>query len=323
MTQDEFRSIYEKVPVVELSNSVVQTPLVSICVQTYQHGDFIEDCLNGIIEQVTDFPFEVLLGEDGSKDKTRSICLRYAKRYPDKIRLFLHDRRNNIFVNGHPTGRFNFLNNIYKSNGKYIALCEGDDFWTDSSKLQRQFEYLQRNESCHVCGSGWSISDSEGNRTGAIIFPEVYRYNFADVMHGRAKYRTCTLLIRKDKIDWNKLTNPVLMGDKLLMLNLLYSGGYAVNLPLNMATYRVHSGGLWSGKKKNLKIRDYYFFFKDHFQDLFPGHDLHVEILVKQYGIKLFAQAVRELDFKNCMEYARYFSLRPIFLKTFLIQLIR
>src|SRR5690606_4409195 len=114
-------------------------PVVSVCVQTYQHAPYIRECLDSILMQKTDFPFEILLGEDESSDGTREICIEYAEKFPDKIKLFLHRRENNIQIFGYPTGRFNFLTNLYSSNGKYIAICEGDDYWTDSDKLQKQY----------------------------------------------------------------------------------------------------------------------------------------------------------------------------------------
>ena len=68
------------------------SPIVSVCVSTYQHVDFIRECLDGILMQVTDFPFEIVVGEDESTDGTRDICIDYARRFPDKIRLFLRER---------------------------------------------------------------------------------------------------------------------------------------------------------------------------------------------------------------------------------------
>ncbi len=102
--------------------------------------------------QKTNFQFEILLGEDASTDGTREICIEYAKKYPNKIKLFLHSRENNIKINGQQTGRFNFLYNLSSACGKYIALCEGDDYWTDPLKLQKQVDFLEANpESAMVC----------------------------------------------------------------------------------------------------------------------------------------------------------------------------
>lgn len=140
-----FEDKFEKKPVTEVPNKLIDLPIVSVCVQTYQHSNYIKQCLDGILMQQTNFPFEILLGEDESTDGTREICLEYAKKYPDKIRLFLHHRENNIEVNGIPTGRFNFLYNLFQAKGSYIALLDGDDYWTDPLKLQKQFDFLNEN----------------------------------------------------------------------------------------------------------------------------------------------------------------------------------
>lgn len=135
-----------KEPVEHPNKSQLSDPLVSVSVKTYQHADFISDCLDGILNQKTDFEYEILLGEDDSTDGTRDICLEYANNHPKKIRLFLHHRENVIHINGSPTGRFNSLYNYTKARGKYIALCEGDDSWTDPNKLQKQVDLLESND---------------------------------------------------------------------------------------------------------------------------------------------------------------------------------
>ena len=101
--------------------------------------------------QQTDFPFEINLGEDESTDGTRETCIEYAQKYPDIINLFLNERKNVIYINGNPTGRWNFMNNIKNARGKYIALCPGDDYWTDDRKLQKQIDYLEANPEFSAC----------------------------------------------------------------------------------------------------------------------------------------------------------------------------
>lgn len=133
------------------SNKGVGSPLVSVCITTYQHVEFIRQCIEGALMQKTSFPFEIIIGEDESDDGTRDICIKYAKEYPQLIRLFLRSREDVIYVNGYPTGRFNFISNIKSARGKYIALCEGDDFWTDPHKLQKQVEFLESNLDCVAC----------------------------------------------------------------------------------------------------------------------------------------------------------------------------
>jgi glycosyltransferase involved in cell wall biosynthesis len=125
MNFQEFLGQYQKVPVEHYAHQVPGKQIISVCVQTYQHVNFIRECLDSILMQETNFPFEILLGEDASTDGTREICIDYAEKYPDKIRLFLHHRENNIAINGSPTGRFNIIYNLFFYN-LISAICNSD-----------------------------------------------------------------------------------------------------------------------------------------------------------------------------------------------------
>lgn len=139
-------------------------PLVSITVATYQHVDYIKQCLDGILMQKTNFLYEVIIGEDGSVDGTQEICKEYAEKYPDKIRLYIRDRKLSQFVaeNGKVT-RFNGIWNRMSAKGKYIALCEGDDYWIDALKLQKQVDFLERNPEYGLVHTYFNYVDVRGN----------------------------------------------------------------------------------------------------------------------------------------------------------------
>lgn len=104
------------------------SPKVSVVIITYNHADFIADAIEGALMQETDFPYEIIIGEDESEDGTREICIDYAERYPERIRLFLRSREDVIYINGRPTGRFNSVESLKAARGEYIAACEGDDY---------------------------------------------------------------------------------------------------------------------------------------------------------------------------------------------------
>jgi glycosyltransferase involved in cell wall biosynthesis len=132
-------------PVIEVENSVRPNPKVSVILLTYNHEDYIAQSIESILNQETDFEFEILIGEDDSTDDTRKICLDYAKKYPSKIRLFLHHKENKIAANGVPNGKFNLLYSIEMCRGEYIAICEGDDYWHLPQKLQIQTDFMVKN----------------------------------------------------------------------------------------------------------------------------------------------------------------------------------
>jgi glycosyltransferase involved in cell wall biosynthesis len=141
----------------ELKANISSIPLskrelmVSVCIQTYNHEKYIAQCLENVLNQKANFLWEIILGEDESSDSTREICIDYSRRFPDKIKLFLHSRSNVIYVNGNATGRNNLIQNLTNAKGKYIALCEGDDYWTDQYKLQKQVDFLEANPDCVSC----------------------------------------------------------------------------------------------------------------------------------------------------------------------------
>lgn len=132
-------------PVIEIENRVNLKPIVSVLLITYNHQEYITQSIESILNQKTNFDFEIIIGEDDSSDGTRKICLEYANKYPEKIRLLLHNKENKLFRNGHPTGSFNFLYSLNECRGRYVAVCDGDDYWHYNKKLQLQYDFLIRN----------------------------------------------------------------------------------------------------------------------------------------------------------------------------------
>lgn len=150
-----------------LSN-VTPECVVSVCIQTYQHAPYIRECLDSVLKQKVNFPWEIIIGEDESTDGTREICIEYAKSYPNLIKLFLRSRKDVIYVDGKPTGRRNMIENIMAAEGKYIALLEGDDFWLDPHKLQKQVDFLNSNPECVACHH-WHRYAVRDKETGEFI----------------------------------------------------------------------------------------------------------------------------------------------------------
>jgi glycosyltransferase involved in cell wall biosynthesis len=257
MDLEKFKGKYEVKQVKENLNHVNQNPLVSVCVQTYNHVDYIKQCLDGILFQKTNFEFEILLGEDDSIDGTRELCEDYAKCYPDKIRLFLHHRENNIKIGGQPTGRFNFLYNLHSSQGKYIALCEGDDYWTDPLKLQKQIDFLEGNEGYSMCFHRVQLLINEKLEKDTITRKVPQTTSTSDLLKGNFIHTPSVVF--RNHFDEENLAfflksiqfSPI--GDlPLHVYNSQY--GKIYQIPESMAVYRLGSG-IWSVKKKSERIQ--------------------------------------------------------------------
>ena len=146
LTIEYLKDHFVKSEVTIVNEELDSNPLVSVLFITYNHLDYIKESLEGILNQVTSFNLEILIGDDESTDGTREICIDYAKKYPERIKLFLHKRENNIAVLNKPSGIFQITYNILSCRGKYIAICSGDDIWTDKHKLQKQFDLLEINK---------------------------------------------------------------------------------------------------------------------------------------------------------------------------------
>lgn len=120
---------------------------VSICCITFNHADNIRKCLDGFLMQQCDFQFEILIHDDASTDDTQKIILEYSREYPEIVKPIL--QVENQFQKG--VKGFNFLYNFPRARGEYLAICEGDDYWTDPHKLSKQVELLDQRKDISLC----------------------------------------------------------------------------------------------------------------------------------------------------------------------------
>lgn len=298
MPFSEFLATYEKEPTECYPHKVCETPLVSVCIQTYQHVSYIRQCLDSILMQQTDFPFEVLLGEDASTDGTREVCIEYANLYPNKIRLFLHHRANNIYIGGQPTGRFNFLYNIHSARGKYIALCEGDDYWTDSLKLQKQVDFLEHHKEYNLCfHKVQRIQKGKDEYVVKDVPTCYYDGKFIDLIRTYNFISTPSMVFRNN-IEIPNWFSKLPFGD-LGIVFLLSRKGKMQAMNDVMAVYRLHNEGLWSGKNFEEQKKSLLRFNKTLFphlsegekaEVLFKNTDIIEELSQKKYPNSVFLQ---------------------------------
>lgn len=224
---------------------------VTVSLITYNHAPFVAQAIESVLMQQTRFDFELLIGEDDSTDGTRQIATDYQARYPDRIRLFLNDRKNVVYVNGKPTGQWNFANNLRNSRGEYIALLDGDDYWTSPLKLQKQVDFLESNRDCALCFHNVRILDEAdpARQEYHHTKPMRAKYGIEDVLRGNFM-QTCSVMFRsrlfEDLPSWF-FKCP--MGDwPLHVLNAQHGRiGYLDEV---MAVYRKHGQGAWSGQSR-------------------------------------------------------------------------
>ena len=252
----EFKEKYQKKGVQEISSSTPKEPVVSVLVQTFQQKDFIRECLDSILMQETNFEYEILIGEDGSVDGTREICLEYVKNHTGKIRLFLHHRENQIKVLGEATSNFNAFYNFYSARGKYIAFCEGDDKWGDPLKLEKQVAFLKVQPSFSFVYHPFITIDDKGSTIKSeeeISQPKIDIFK-EDLLIGKYHPLLFTLCFRNVFSEIPAEMPEVLNVDTFL-LSYLGKFGPGKFLPENNpGHYRKHAGGMWSQRQKEKKF---------------------------------------------------------------------
>jgi glycosyltransferase involved in cell wall biosynthesis len=133
-----------------------QEPLVSICCITYNHEKYIREAIEGFLMQKTDFPFEIIIHDDASTDKTADIIREYEKKYPELIKPIYQTE------NQYSKGVKVTLLTYKQSKGNYIAFCEGDDYWTDPLKLQKQVTFLEKNPDYVITYTAVEAFDENG-----------------------------------------------------------------------------------------------------------------------------------------------------------------
>lgn len=212
--------------------------MVSVSMITYNHDKFIAEAIEGVVMQKTNFPFELVIGEDCSTDNTRAICIEYQKKYPDIIRLRLPETNQGMMLN--------WINNIESGQGKYIALCDGDDYWTDPYKLQKQFDFMEANPDFALCSH--SVYTLMCGHLDENIEMERDELTTEDIIRKDWGLLTASIFFRKDAHKTPDWYYTVKNGDYALQLIVSLSGKIKY-LPEYMSVYRQHLGGMSSTLK--------------------------------------------------------------------------
>ena len=171
--------------------------MLSVWCVTYNHGKYIKEALEGFVSQKTNFRYKVVIFDDASTDNSQEIIKEYAKMYPELFHVFLLKKN----IHAHPQRRI-AVNNLRKRvlTGKYVAFCEGDDFWTDSGKIQLQVEYMENNPSCILTVHDGICLDCVKNERRRMIGEDEERDLSAGEIIGKKKglIPTASMVIRKE-----------------------------------------------------------------------------------------------------------------------------
>jgi glycosyltransferase involved in cell wall biosynthesis len=242
--------------------------LVSVAMTTYNQEQFIEQSIQSVLSQVTDFPFELVIGDDRSTDRTRSVVIRYARRHPGQVRVLLHPKNRGP--------QRNLVQTLRACRGRHIALLEADDYWTSVQKLQKQVTFLEAHPQCAQCFHAVTAFFEDARAApfikgsppglGAIsTLEDLLKFNYMPY---------CSVMFRGESLDsfpsWYYTQTAV---DWLLFILIAQTGliGY---LDESMAAYRIHADGVWSRLspfEQQRALLESYDVLKTHFGGRFDG----------------------------------------------------
>jgi glycosyltransferase involved in cell wall biosynthesis/RimJ/RimL family protein N-acetyltransferase len=258
--------VYEKLGFIKVSDEIKMVydlgkelkPMVSVFMITYNHEPYIGQAIESILAQKTNFDFDIVIGEDCSTDNTRKIVLGYAEKKPGKIKPLLHEQNIGAIANQMAV--------FSACTGKYIAICEGDDYWTDPLKLQKQVDFLEANPEYGLVYSDFKIIDKEGNdidQPAHKSIRERYQegYVFTELLKGNF-INTCSVVFRKELMPGDIYVSEKswFIYDYWLWLRVATKSKIHF---INEATaaYRFHDGGVShsNGFKDKRKFYNLYF----------------------------------------------------------------
>lgn len=290
--------------------------MVSVICAAYNHEPYIKQCLEGFVSQKTNFKFEVLIHDDASTDKTADIIREYETKYPDIIKPIY--QTENQYSKGIRIGK----KFIYpRLSGKYIAWCEGDDYWCDENKLQEQFEALENHPECVMCVHHTACVNEDGTpndrhfpeedfKEGVIAGKEILK-KYPDWLFHLTSFfvrKSCILDLYKNHYE---LIENCPVGDTLIQYFSASCGNYYY-IDKAMSVYRLFSAGSWTSrirqKGKIAETNDRFIHFTEAFGDYletnYPIDLSHtIDSAIKQYNIDtcLFERNYKKaFYFKDC-----------------------
>lgn len=283
-------------------------PKVSLVTITYGHDKYIEETLDGVLMQQYDGPIEFIIANDNSPDNTDAIIQAYLANHqiPDNfdIRYTCHPENKGMMPN--------FIWALKQATGKYIALCEGDDYWTDPLKLQKQVDFLEENPEYSCCFHRYK---EIGYGAANNLLPDIENdlvINL-EIFFGTWYTKTLTSLIRRNMLEFNQLTKYRNFRDTHLFFELLKKGnGKCFNW--EGGTYNRHTSGIWSLQSNSVRLLTLYTVYEEIY-----FHNSKIEKL-RFYVEKLAKHIVNDTTKKTIISAIK--STKSMYFKIYYLKLI-
>ena len=299
-----------------------EIPLVSIFCITYNQENYIENTIQGFLSQRTNFKVEIIIGEDCSQDKTLAIIHNYINRYPNLIKV-INSEKNVGF-------QLNAMRTFKATQGKYIAMCEGDDYWIDPYKLQQQVELLQKNPNLAFCFHNAKCiyennENNENNENLLDSFPgikENLELTIEDFLIRNYATTLSVLFESKYFFPIPDCFEKIYYGDYANYLLILFrSNKKAYYLKDSMGVYRIHNKGVFSSLSetengKIMKIQNFLSLYKILDKEIFKGKfKAHTKKIINyHYSQLIFCLYNQKKYFKACYYIIILISKDPFYI---------
>lgn len=286
-------------------------PVLSVCLVTYNHEKYISKALDSILMQKVNFEYEIVAGEDYSSDNTRKFLLDYYEKYPDKFKLILQDKNVGLSLNVFDT--FNAC------SGKYVAFLEGDDYWTDENKLQKQVDYLEANPDYGLIFTNVYLVDENDNKLPENVkehfkAKQIYEGDvFIKLLKNGNFINNCTACIRKDTINKYIKKNIFKYGQDMLFWLIVSSVSKIKYLNIETLAYRRHRKNLSADPDTIVGRKTWRYSVLRGIECGLKSRSLD---LSKQDIIYLFKLLINRL-YKSKYIFLKYLSLKLIFMLIF------
>jgi glycosyltransferase involved in cell wall biosynthesis len=306
--------------------------IVSVCMLTYKHDKYIKESIESVLNQLTNYKIELIIANDCSPDNTDNIIKDIINTHPrkDLIRYYRHEQNIGMYNN------LDFI--LKKTNGEYIAFCEGDDYWTDINKINKQIETFLQNPNIGLIHHDSNYLYEKRN----ILFKDFHKKNKIKVSNGRILHEllehnnilTPTVMFKSDLLKYyNDIDKNISlsMADYPMWLSYApYTDFYYI--PESMSTYRVleNSASHFSNFKKEIDFLDSYYNIKQYFINKYCLKNFNPDLIVNYYTYKklqIFSKYNRNEEVKSLrhilmpkninQKFIKYFSKFPIILKIY------
>ena len=285
----------------------MKKPLLSILMITYNHESYIEQAIKGVFSQKVNFPVEFVISNDCSTDKTHQKIEEILKDSPENFTIKYYNHTENLGM------MENFIFSLKQCQGKYIALCEGDDYWIDNNKLQKQVNFLEKNSDFSLCFSNAKIlQENNAENYNKMTIVENRKYQDTELLGKWLIPTASTLFINSFTTeDFTILSNPnILFGDIFLFL-ILANKGNIKGMENYMTVYRINSESV-TNQKKSIIYYEKLFQHLLYLSTIFGGkYKPLLKLGIHNQGYKLFRFYLLKCNIK----FINYLSF---FLKRFL-----